>query len=43
MVVLASLGAAILVRSSGRAASLALIGGLATAAWMVWLSGPFHN
>jgi tetratricopeptide (TPR) repeat protein len=37
MVVLASLGAAILVRSSGRAASLALIGGLATAAWMVWL------
>ncbi len=37
VIVLASLGAAILVRSSGRAASLALIGGLATAAWMVWL------
>jgi hypothetical protein len=37
MFALGSLGAAVLVRTSRRAANLAFIGGLATAAWMIWL------
>ena len=37
LVVLGSVGAAFLVKSSRQAALLALIGGAATAAWIVWL------
>jgi len=37
LIVLASVGAACLVKSSRRAAFLALVGGVATAAWIMWL------
>ena len=39
LILLGGVGSAFLVKSSRPAATLALIGGMATAAWILWLRG----